>query len=131
MPEMLLNLCKTLEALFPPDGDGRTRDAVRTGLHGLGYSEQEIDCNFTPAMALRNEIDVGHVELGVFTMDELTTIHQYTQSAEGEFRQMFKRLFDCIESGTLQIKPYDERRPRKSALKIVERLKMCGPDRNA
>ena len=131
VPEMLLNLCKTLESLFPPDGNGLTRDAVRRGLKGLGYSEQEINCKFIPAMALRNEIDVGHVELGLFSMDQLTTIHSFTGDAEAEFRRMFKRLFECIDSGTVKIKPYEASGPRKSAVKIVERMKQCGSDQNA
>ena len=67
--EVLLNLAKTLEVLFPPNGDGHTRDAVRTGLRTLGLSDNQIEYDFIPAMALRNEIDVGHVELGLFTME--------------------------------------------------------------
>ncbi len=88
--EVVLNLAKSLEVLFPPTGDGRTRDAARAGLQRLGLSKSQIECNFIPAMALRNEIDVGHVELGLFTMDQLKTLHAFTERAEGAFREMFE-----------------------------------------
>ena len=59
LAEVVLNLAKILEVLFPPGGDGRTRDAVRRKLAELGFSENEIEGDYIPAMALRNEIDVG------------------------------------------------------------------------
>ena len=54
LPEVVLNLAKVLEVLFPPGGDGRTRDAVRQNLSQLGFSELEIEADYIPAMALRN-----------------------------------------------------------------------------
>ena len=54
MPEMILNLSKVLEVLFPPDGAGRTLDAARRGLTALGFSRTEIEGDYIPAMALRN-----------------------------------------------------------------------------
>lgn len=70
LAEMLLNLAKSLEALFPPSGDGRSRDAIRRGLRSLAISDNDIESNFLPAIALRNEIDVAHVGLHWFTMDQ-------------------------------------------------------------
>jgi hypothetical protein len=105
--EVVLNLAKSLEVLFPPAGDGRTRDAVR---------------DFIPAMALRNEIDVGHVELGLFTMGQLKTIHSFTERAEGAFREMFERLLSSVESGTADIAPHELGPPRDEAIKLIERL---------
>jgi hypothetical protein len=121
--EVVLNLTKSLEVLFPAAGDGRVRDAVRAGLRTLGYSDNDIECDFTPAMALRNEIDVGHVELGLFKMDQLKTIHAFTERAEDVFREMFKRLLNRVELGTVDIAPHELGPPRDEAIKLIERLK--------
>lgn len=123
LPEVLLNLAKTLEVLFPPTGDGNTRDAVRSFLEKLGYSESQIEGDFIPAMALRNEIDVGHVEFGVFTMDQLTVLHSYTERAELAFRDMLKRVVARVESGEFEIEPYKLKRPSPQAANIIERLR--------
>jgi len=97
MAEVILNYCKILEVLFPPKGDGKTRDAVRIGLAKLDYSKDEIESNFMPAMALRNEIDVGHAKLSLFKMDQLNILHKYTDAAEGYFRSMLRRLVDKLK----------------------------------
>lgn len=125
--EVVLNLAKSLEVLFPPTGDGRTRDAARAGLRTLGFPDTQIECDFVPAMALRNEIDVGHVELGLFTMDQLKTIHAFTERAEGAFREMFERLLCRVESGEGEIAPHELGPPRDEAIKLIDRLKSCCP----
>ena len=99
MAEIILNYCKILEVLFPPSGNGQTRDAPRQGLKKLNYSEEEIERDFLPAMALRNEIDVGHVKLSLFSQAQLNILHRYTDAAEGAFRSMLQRLLAKIESG--------------------------------
>lgn len=125
--EVVLNMAKSIEALFPPTGDGQTRDAARAGLRALGFLETQIECDFIPAMALRNEIDVGHVELGLFTMDQLKTIHAFTDRAEGAFREMFERLLCQVESGEGEIAPHELSPPRNEAIKLIDRLKKSFP----
>lgn len=125
--EVVLNLTKSLEAIFPPTGAGRSRDAVRTGLRSLGYSDDQIETEFVPAIAMRNAIDVGHVELGLFTMDQLVTIHEYTQRAEAAFRGLFDRLLTRIESGEFDIAGYDLGPPGETAIKVIERMKKSRP----
>jgi hypothetical protein len=71
-------LAKALEVLFPPEGDKKSRDAARDGLRLLGFSPDEIEGNILSAMALRNEIDVGHVGLSLFKMDQLKIIYAFT-----------------------------------------------------
>lgn len=121
--EVLLNLSKCLEVLFPPEGDGHTRDAARAGLRGLDFDDQKIESDFLPAMALRNEIDVGHVELGLFTTDQLKTIHGFTERAETAFRDMFQRLIEYIESGKVDVAQHSLGSPRREALRVIDRLK--------
>jgi hypothetical protein len=100
LAEVLLNLSKTLEAIFPPSGDGKTRDAVRAGLRQLNFSTNDIERNFLPAMALRNQIDVGHVEFGLFTMEQLRPLHAYIERAESAFRDLLDRVLEGIVSGS-------------------------------
>ena len=97
MAEVILNYSKTLEVLFPPKGDGNTRDAVRIGLPKLAYSQDEIERDFIPIMLLRNEIDVGHTKLSLFNRNQLNILHEYTDAAEGHFRSMLGRLFDRLK----------------------------------
>jgi len=123
LPEVLLNLAKTLEVLFPPTGDGNTRDAVRANLSKLGYPETLIERDFIPAMALRNEIDVGHVEMGVFTMDQLTILHSYTERAEAAFRDLLKRVVTRVKSGEFEIAAYKRQKPRPQAVAVIEKLR--------
>ena len=127
--EVVLNLAKSLEVLFPPVRDGHSRDAARSGLKTLGFSDEEIECDFIPAMALRNEIDVGHIELGLFKMVQLKTIHAFTERAESSFREMFERLLGLIESGELDIAPHELGPPRAEAIMLIERLQRCLAER--
>ncbi|OPX38570.1 MAG: hypothetical protein B1H12_02145 [Desulfobacteraceae bacterium 4484_190.2] len=125
--EVVLNLSKALEVLFPSGGDGRTRDAVRTQLRALGFTESEIEGNYLPAIALRNEIDVGHVELGLFRMEQLKMVHAFTERAESAFRIMFQRLIKAIEEDRFDVTAYKDSKPRKEALDVIERLREYTP----
>lgn len=126
--EVVLNLAKTLEVLFPPERGGHSRDAVRKGLRTLEFSEDEVEGNFLPAIALRNEIDVGHVELGLFSMDQLKVIHAFTERAETAFRNMLDRLLKRIEEGKDDIASYELGAPRKEAIALIERLRKYTPE---
>ena len=121
--EVLLNLAKSLEALFPSTGAGRSRDAIREGLRMLGYTANEIEALFLPVIALRNEVDVGHVELGLFSRDQLAVIHAYCEQAEGAFRQMLERLLSAIESGTTVVAPYVAKSASRRAAQVVDRMR--------
>lgn len=76
-------------------------------------------------MALRNEIDVGHVELGLFKLDQLKTIHAFTERAESAFRDMFELLLDRVESGAADIAAHELGPPRDDAIQLIDRLKQC------
>lgn len=131
LPEVVLNLSKTLEVLFPPtDGDGKTRDAVRQGLRAVGLTNDQIERDFIPAMALRNEIDVGHVELGLFKPAELTVIHSFIERAEGAFRDMLGRVMASVEAGTFEIRPYTVGPARRDAKAVIERMREMEQDRS-
>jgi len=123
LAEMILNLSKTLEVLFPPSGDGKTRDAVRKGLRSLGFSDGEIEGNYLPCMALRNEIDVGHVDLSLFSVAQLTVIHEYVERSEAAFRSLFKRALDRLTAGQFDVQEYNPMPAAGEALRVIERLR--------
>ena len=122
LPEMILNLSKVLEVLFPPSGDGKTLDAARAGLGRLGFTETEIEADYVPAMALRNKIDVGHVFLSLIKPEQLALIHGYTEYAEAPFRLLFKRLMERLSSGSFEIETYEPSSATGDAVRIVERM---------
>jgi hypothetical protein len=123
LPEVILNLSKVLEVLFPPGGGGKTRDAVRAGLVELGFTEEEIERDYIPAMALRNEVDVGHVDLSLFKPDHLELIHGYTERAETAFRQLLARVLDRVEGGAFSVPDNVPAPATGAALQVVERLR--------
>lgn len=122
LPEMILNLSKVLEVLFPPSGDGKKLDAARAGLTKLGFSTTEIEADYLPAMALRNQIDVGHVSLALFKREQLTLVHSYVEYAETPFRLLFKRLIERVDSGSFEVEAYEPMPAGGDAVKTVERL---------
>jgi hypothetical protein len=122
MSEVLLNLSKTLETLFP-GSPGETIESARAGLKRLGYSSKEVEKNFIPAIALRNNIDVGHVSLTIFTTDQLSILHQYTEEAEKAFREMLIRVFDLMTSDEFVSVPYSDSKSHSDASAVIERLR--------
>ena len=127
LSEALLNLAKTLEVLFPPRGDERTRDAARAGLSALGYTDDDIEADYLPAMALRNEIDIGHVELGVFKPAQLQVLHAYAERAENAFKDLLNGLLEKVATGEFEMDSYELGPPRPEALQVIERLRRSTP----
>lgn len=123
LPEVILNLSKVLEVLFPPTGDGKSRDAVRSRLVELGFTEEEADRDYIPAMVLRNEIDVGHVDLSLFKPEHLQAIHGYAERAEDAFRKLLSRVMERTEAGTFVVPPHDPAPVSGAALRVVERMR--------
>lgn len=122
LAEVILNFSKVLEVLFPPAGDGKTRDAVRAGLRQLGYCDDDIEKLFLPAMALRNEIDVGHVELALFSIKQLSAIHAYTEVAEASFKELLNRVFSQIADGSWSLSPFVNVGLPRGTRKVISRL---------
>jgi len=102
---------------------GPNRDDVRTALEKLGYTYEEIERDFIPAMLLRNSIDVGHPMLSLFSLPQLETLHKYADRAERAFRDLLVRLFREIESGRLDIPPYKLDRVDRETEQIIENLR--------
>jgi hypothetical protein len=122
MAEAVLNLAKTLEALFPPQGDAKTRDAVRDGLKALGFGTEEIELWFTTALALRSELDVAHVGLALLSGEHIEALTLYTDSALDHFRSLFERLFEALLTDRSPVPIYVSRESDSGGLKILTTL---------
>jgi hypothetical protein len=123
MSESILNFSKVLEALFPPHGNGGSIDAARTGLKLLGYTEEEIERDFIPAIALRNGIDVGHVHLSIFTHTQLRILHDYTENVEHKFRELLRRTLNKVQDGSYTIVPFTNLKPSPDLVHIINTIK--------
>lgn len=117
MSEIILNLCKALESLFPD-----SRETVREGLTKLDYSKDEIEEFFIPIMLLRSKIDSGHVFLSLFTREELNTLHAFTELAEQKWQEMLERLFLKLENKTIEIEEHEVSSADKEAKGIVSTI---------
>ena len=122
MSEIILNLSKVIETLFPPGPEGKTMDSTREGLRSLGYSNDTIEKNFVPAIVLRNSMDVGHPFLSILKREQLNTLYLYTESAEDNFRKLLRKIIESISAGTCQLKEYDELSPSKDVLRLLNRM---------
>jgi hypothetical protein len=128
LAEVVLNFSKVLEVLFPPHGGGQTRNAARDGLRKLGFDNDTIEAEFIPAMALRNEIDVGHVDLAIFTREQLTDIHAFCERAESSFRQLLSRVLQGMQSGEWKPPAHEQQQLDRSTLTVLERLATSNMD---
>ncbi len=128
--EVILNYCKILEVLFPPQGDGRTRDAVRNGLAQLEYPKDEIECYFLPVMALRNDIDVAHTKLSLFNRKQLNILHKYTDAVEQYFRLMLRALMDRLKLDNDIIQADPEGNLDKQTATLIDKIGIMLPKSN-
>lgn len=122
MGEAILNFSKVLEVLFPSEGEGKTIEAAREGLKELGYSMDEIERDFVPAIALRNGIDVGHVHLSLLKQTHLQILHKYTDAAEHTFRLLMRRILDRVADDSYVITPYSASKAGPEVTRIITRM---------
>lgn len=116
--EILLNLAKILEVLF----HGDDRDGARLGLRNLGYSDEEIEKQFIPAMLLRSKIDVAHASLTRFSPEERLVLHAYAERAEVHFRELLQRVCDALDKDSLTVSDVTDDEPEREVLQIIETL---------
>lgn len=120
--EILLNLAKILEVLFPA-ANGRTLEAARAGLASLGFTTEQAEAWYVPALALRNKIDVAHISLATFAQKDLEVIHQWAGGAECRFRVLLGRILGGVAAGTWELPEYTDDGPSADALDVVARLR--------
>ena len=99
LAEIILNLTKTLQALF-----GEKYDDVRIGLAKFGYPKNEIEEKFIPIMILRNQFDVGHISLKLFSQENLTKLYRYLEKSELIFRDLLKLSLQKVDNKEYTLK---------------------------
>jgi hypothetical protein len=122
LAEVILNLAKTLDALFEQDGT-LPMDAARIGLSKLGFDRASIDRDYIPAIALRNHCDVGHV--GLHLLDDpadLEAILRFARGAEATFRKLLVKALNSFEAGEWRPRPYESGHARELH-RIVSRMR--------
>jgi hypothetical protein len=122
MSEAIVNLSKILEVLFPPKGDGQTMEAARAGLTGLGYSQDDVERLFMPAMMLRSNIDCAHADLSIFTSSQLRVLHTYTEAAETAFRQLLSKVLIEVETGRFKVAQHTGQGHDRKSAKTIEKM---------
>ena len=122
MAESLLNYSKVLEVLFPSSGESKSMEAVRCELKKLDIDTKEIEKYYVPAIALRNKIDVAHVDLSIFTRKQLQVLHTYTEEAETKFRELLKIIFSKLKDNEYSIPEYTNLEARTEAITTIENM---------
>lgn len=122
LSDILMNLAKVLETLFPPSGDVGSIDASRAGLRSLAMGDEQIERDFVPVLALRNALDVGHPSLAVFDQADLEVVQRYCESVVAPFRAMLADAFAAVELGVLVLAPF-EREPRREVVRVIEQIR--------
>ncbi|CAG0971164.1 hypothetical protein ANRL3_01509 [Anaerolineae bacterium] len=117
LSESLLNYTKVLEVMFSP-----STDIVRQNLLRFGFSSDEIERDFIPAMILRSKIDIAHVSLALFDTKQLSVLHRYADRAEGQFRVLLSRALTQSDKGTLALPEYEIHAADAEIVRIIERM---------
>jgi hypothetical protein len=118
--EAVVNMAKTLEAIFP----GRqSHDAARAGLKGIGYGDADIEEKFIPALVLRSKLDAAHVRMATLNADEHRKLQIYMENAIVEFRSLLAKVIQALTDGKMRLTAYqDERKPGDEISKILDRI---------
>ena len=99
--ELVLNLAKTLQALF-----GQSRDDVKASLRSLGYSEREVE-DFAIVMELRDTVDSSHVMLSVMDdAQQASDLYTFLYRSETRFRELLNRVLQRTREGTFKVKSH-------------------------
>lgn len=132
LAEVILNFAKILEVLFgqvsvnstssgqKPGSIGR----ARAGLRLLGYSDDEIEWSFIPAISLRNDLGVGHPATSILAPEQLEIVHEYADRAESSFREFLKKILDLPANQRVFLKEQDGIKNTTEIDKLLDRLRV-------
>ncbi len=119
--EAIVNMAKTLEALFP---GRKSRETVRAGLKLVGYEDTDIEKKFIPALLLRSHLDAAHVRMATLNADERRKLQIYVESAIIEFRRLLAKIAQAVTDGGMRLAAYqDERKSGDEISKILDGIR--------
>jgi hypothetical protein len=100
LPEVILNLAKCVELIFPSS----SRDQLKAKLQTLGYSEEEVKTQLISIIVIRNEFDVGHTISGAAESNELTVLRNFAMRSIHNVRALLRNVASKVkENDTLLI----------------------------
>ncbi len=114
MGESILNLAKTLQALF-----GQLGEDVKRGLRSLGYSDAELE-PFLTVMELRDALDSGHVMLSVMNEEQAHELYVFLYAREAPFRELLNRAVEGTRKGTFTVQEHSDLTFDARRLKLFE-----------
>lgn len=117
LPEVALNLCKTLDVLFTDN-----RDGLRDDLRKLGFTAEEIETRYVGLTLLRNQLDVAHPTLGIPTEEERRIFDSFVSGALSHVREVLKRVVEQSIKGEYEIRPYDANKHRIDKENLLKKL---------
>ncbi|SFU67528.1 hypothetical protein [Pseudoduganella namucuonensis] len=115
--EVLLNLCKSIEALISPT----SRDDLRKKFRALGFNDKQIESQIIPISLIRNEIDVGHAALNPAVCSEISTLRSFVDRSIQNVATILRVVGARIAAGEELLIPLVEQ-TSDSRLKLVKRL---------
>ena len=120
--EEILNFYRILNALFPWK-EGKSMNTTRRELTKLGFPEVEIEALYIPAIVLRNQGDVAHVQLQPPEGEGRDLVCEYADIAEGAFRKLLQVVAQKLMSKEYSIQVGSTTTAADSKKEPVERLK--------
>jgi hypothetical protein len=126
LPEVALNLCKTLDVLFTD-----SRDKLRQELGKLGFTNQEIENSYVSLTLIRNKLDIAHPALFIPTEKQQGIFDSFVKRALPQVAELLKRVVQQCAEGKYEFLPYDVNRQdieRESLLEQLSKYNAPKPD---
>ncbi len=103
--EIILNLTKSLDALFNPSDRERSREQIRSRAKDWGLSLEEIEQLIIPLILLRNKFDVAHVALTPLDAQQRAIVIDFAIEALHNMEVLLSRIYDGLVSNQIILDP--------------------------
>lgn len=100
-PEVILNLAKCVELLFP----SATRDELKVKLVTLGYGNDEVASQLLSIIIVRNNFDVGHETSGLISPDEIATLRNFANRSIANVGALLRTVATKIKDNENLLSP--------------------------
>ncbi|MGB2799260.1 MAG: hypothetical protein WBC82_05405 [Dehalococcoidia bacterium] len=117
LPEVALNLCKALDALFTDN-----RDQLRQELRKLGFTEKEIENGYVPLTVIRNQLDIAHPTFFTPTVEHQGIFDYFVKVASDLVEEVLRRVVEQCKNGKYEVLPYDTNKQDVERERLLEQL---------
>ncbi len=101
--EVVLNLCKAVEAIFPG-----SRDAIRQRAMKIGVNLELLEKRIIPLLLIRNEFDVAHAALTPLQTGQKVSLEEFTSSATQHVHQLLSFVVKGERDGMIKFPQISE-----------------------